>query len=246
MDDKSEYKNLTPKQKIATVVFGVFCLVALIIGVVQFSNTTPSANSFVKDPVSGVLYSTYAGQPGSEERVLMMGFEKVYSSEMNGAIYEDMTRDLRNFVIYTEPDAKKFSYVDNSLKKSDGEYTFEIRTDTNKTFKVECVEKQNRYVLTISDKRGVILSYDSSRFVGETKDPQTLYKKHLPYSGKTSTGISFGFTMNGDGNYEIIINSCGNQQIKKDAIADVKNWLESLKYDPKEFNIIVPDRCPKK
>lgn len=247
MDNVSEYKNLTIKQKIATALFGVFCFVVLIVCVFQFSNMAPRTDNMVKDSVSGVLYSTYAGQPSAADRILTLGFERVYDKTANGGVYEDMVNDLKHFIIYTETNAKKISYVDNSLKIDGMTTTFEMRTDTNKTFKVECTKNaDSKYSLSISNSRGELLSYDSSVFVGETKDPQTLFKKHLPHSGKTASGISYGFTMNSKGEYEISVNSCGDNAIKQEAKNDVEAWLKSLKYNPKDLKIVIPDRCPRR
>ena len=248
MDNNNpEARKLTGRQKIATLLFGLACIVFLIFYIISLSRDSGSNNSrLIKDAASGVEYSDYSGQPSTKNSLSSIGFEKLLESGINSNVYDYLMSNITTFISSTNDRIKTISYVKDSINKSDGSFSFSFRTDQGKNYTVNCNASGNDYEFTLEDNIGTVFSYDSKQHVTAKRAPLSLDKNHLPHSGKTSAGLNYSLDMEGNGDYVVSVNSCNNQDIRDDALNSAKEWLSSIGYDPADFNLKIKDYCPKK
>lgn len=246
-DSNPKRERLSTKDKLLVAGFSVFCLIALLFAFINFTSTTPEKSAYeITDPVSGITYSTLAGKYMPDNDLSIIGLELLSRTGIQPQVLSEAITTFISYINYTNIQCNKISIYKDKVSYEDKTLRFSVKPNSGPDYNIEIKNLDDKnFQMKIGTNKGELLSYDSSRFKTLAKDPVSLFKNHLPHSGQTASGKSYGFTMNGNGDYEITVNSCGDQTIKDEALESVKSWLKSINYDPDELNIVIPEYCPR-
>ena len=222
-------------------VCGVLIVVGVLLLIYLVSNASTRSLFTSYDPISDSEYDSYENIIDSTEKAYL-GFDKLKTEFKNPEIGTSIADRIIKYADIVKSESELVSYKDGSYKAKNNQATFAFYIDKAKYMAVVETNEDSSYKLAINNYNGVVYEYDSSKLNKPTRKSNTLLTKHLPTSLENDNG-PIGVRSTDSKELQVIVNSCGKQEIKDQAIESVKNWLKSIDYNPEDFTYTADDYC---
>lgn len=217
--------------------------VILVIFMGYYLIATGNNDSYI-DSASGerVYIQITGGMP--VEGTEIVGMQAIQNEGLNVEAFKSARNKMMEFFSYAYPKVEKLSYKKDSVKVSDGVYSFLLTSNQGHKFNCEISgTTAQQYNVKISEGGSVILNYDSKAIKEPMKDISTLADKHLPHVFKVGGKDAILSYIRRTQKYEISFNNCGDETLKQEARQKVDEWLKDLNYNPSDLEIYIPNLC---
>ena len=150
---------------------------------------------------------------------------------------------IEQFITFSYPQIKTVSYNKDSIKEQGRTYSFKITADTGQVFDITTTEISDTQISTD------FYSYNNKIFSFNESDFKTIYTHPsklallLPKTFYLSEEKQVTISKNLDGQYQISVESCGDQSIINQAKERVNKWLLETNFNPEEINFLTPNYC---
>ena len=225
---------------LSIIIFFIFCIFLF---KDYFNNST---NKIKKDPISGENLDFYQGTNSGE----WDKYIKIYSlhfikdnSKMQINSYNKTESIIKKFITFSYPNINTVSYKKNSIKEQNQVYEFEIVSDTKQTFLISVKELPNDQIsIDFYNHKTKIFTYDESTFKKIYTNPTKL-SQFLPKTFRTTNNLQYTINENLNGQYEISVESCGDQKIINQVKELANKWLIEINFNPEEISFQIPNYC---
>ena len=205
-----------------------------------------NSDQFQKNPISGEDINLYSGASISS----WDKYVKIYSlhnikdkSSMSINTFSKVSSLIEQFITFSYPQIKTVSYNKDSIKEQGKTYSFKITADTGQVFDITTTEISDTQISTD------FYSYNDKIFSFNESDFKTIYTHPsklallLPKTFYLSEEKQVTISKDLDGQYQISVESCGDQSIINQAKERVNKWLLETNFNPEEINFLTPNYC---
>lgn len=211
---------------------------------INFQNR--NSDRFQKNNISGEDINLYTGAADTS----WDKYVKIYSlhnikdkSSMSINTFTKTASLIKQFITFSYPEIKTVSYNKDSIKEQGKAYSFKITADTGQVFDITTTEISDTQISTdFYSHNNKIFSFNESNFKTIYTHPSKLALL-LPKTFYLSEEKQVTISKNLDGQYQISVESCGDQSIINQAKERVNKWLLETNFNPEEINFLTPNYC---
>lgn len=218
-------------------------IIAIIISILIYGYSLTQNTAIVIDIASGKEINEKNLGAVNDWKLSLIGFEDS-SADYEQDAYVEMMEVIQNYFSIIHPKGKKISYQKDSWVANDEIKKFKVKIADTYDYTIQTKEDENQKIsLIIKEGNSKIYEYTSGKYELKKQSP-TAIDSYLPYVGKTDNGDSYTvIRRKNDKKLEIAVDSCGDAEIKANALKHFQAWLDRNNFNVSEFSFIMPNYC---
>ena len=244
---KQRFDNIKNNQVLSRVLAAATVIIFfLFIAFLYINFQNRSSDKFQKNNISGEDINLYTGAADTT----WDKYIKIYSlhnikdkTSMSINTFTKTASLIKQFITFSYPQIKTVSYNKDSIKEQGKTYSFKITSDTGQVFDVTTTEISDTQIsVDFYTNKDKVFTFNESLFQTIYTHPSKLAKL-LPkvFHLQDEKQVIVEKTL--DDQYQISVESCGNQAIIKQAKDRVNKWLLETNFNPEDFTFQTPVFC---